>query len=57
MRELNCKKHVLSLVIGALCASTGVASQAQSLTLEEVVVCRAWRKRRSRSIFSANSGD
>jgi iron complex outermembrane receptor protein len=38
MRDLNCKKHVLSLVIGALCTTTGIASQAQSLTLEEVIV-------------------
>jgi hypothetical protein len=38
VQEQNCKKHVLSLMIGALCTSTAITAQASDLMLEEVVV-------------------
>ena len=43
MQELNCKKHILALAIGAMSASSSIAIQAQSLQLEEVVVTAAKR--------------
>jgi len=38
MRKLHFKRTALTLVVGAICASAGVAVQAEGLMLEEVIV-------------------